>query len=120
MNDKMDLSQAEGVALLISARSQRSLNAARRQLMGALGERVRNFCDRLMDISALIEAYIDFPEDDLPPEDKSRVASEAEKLSCEIQALIDSSRAEYCNSRRAKRRKIVAHERAARPQPRHS
>lgn len=92
MNDKMDLSQAEGVALLISARSQRSLNAARRQLMGALGERVRNFCDRLMDISALIEAYIDFPEDDLPPEDKSRVASEAEKLSCEIQALIDSSK----------------------------
>ncbi len=92
LNDKMDLSQAEGVALLISARSQRSLNAARKQLAGALGERVRRFCDSLMDISALVEAYIDFPDEDLPPEDKSEISVAADKLAAEIQSLIDSSK----------------------------
>jgi len=92
MNDKMDLSQAEAVSLLISARSQRSLNAAQKQLSGDLGKRIGELCDELMDICALVEAYIDFPEEDLPAEDKLRISNTAQDLSAKIQKLIDTSK----------------------------
>ena len=66
LNGKMDLSQAEAVAQLIQARSDRALEAARRQLAGSVGRTVRAFADRLLGITALLEAYLDFPEEDLP------------------------------------------------------
>ena len=92
MNDKMDLSQAEAVSLLISARSGRSLKAAQKQLSGELGARIDGFSEELVSISALTEAYIDFPDEDLPPEDKENIANTAKKLVGEIQRLIDTSK----------------------------
>ena len=69
LNGKMDLSQAEAVIDLIRARGDRALEAARYQIKGVLGDRIRSYVDRLLQILAEIEAYIDFPEEDLPPED---------------------------------------------------
>ena len=92
MNGKMDLSQAEAVALLIDARSQRALKSARRQLHGELGKRISALSDELLDISALVEAYIDFPEDDLPPEDKRLIADKALSLSEKISNLAESAK----------------------------
>ena len=92
MNDKLDLSQAEAVALLIGARSARSLEAAQKQLSGELGKRISKFSDRLMDMSALVEAYIDFPEDDLPAEDKESLFKAADSLAEQIGKLIETSK----------------------------
>jgi tRNA modification GTPase len=73
LNGRMDLSQAEAVMDLISARSERSLAAARQVLRGALARHMAELVDGILAALATVEAYIDFPDEDLPPEDRSRV-----------------------------------------------
>lgn len=70
LNGRMDLSQAEAVAELIAARSDQALAAARQQLTGSTGRRVAELAERTTAVLAELEAYIDFPEEDLPPEDR--------------------------------------------------
>ncbi len=70
LNGRMDLSQAEAVMDLISARSERSLAAAREILHGALGRHMAGLTDGIVGALATVEAYIDFPDEDLPAEDR--------------------------------------------------
>lgn len=71
LNGRIDLSQAEAVVDLIEARSERALAAANQQLRGSLGQRLAGLTEELLGALARIEAYIDFPDEDLPPEDRS-------------------------------------------------
>lgn len=80
LNGRMDLSQAEAVVDLIHAQSERALVAANRQLRGSLGRRMQKMTDCLIDLLARVEAYIDFPEEDLPAEDRSVLAAGVEQL----------------------------------------
>ena len=73
LNGRMDLSQAEAVMDLISARSERALAAARQVLRGALGRHMASLVDGLLGALVTVEAHIDFPEEDLPPEDRVRL-----------------------------------------------
>ncbi len=66
LNGRIDLSQAEAVGEVIRARTEKALKAARRQLEGALGERIRALTDDLLQILAEVEARIDFADEDLP------------------------------------------------------
>ncbi len=70
LEGRMDLSQAEAVADLISARSAAALDAAHRQLAGGLGQEIERRVDEILAILAHLEAFIDFPEEDLPEEDR--------------------------------------------------
>ena len=70
LNGRMDLSQAEAVMDVINARSDRSLAAARQVLRGALGRHMERLVDGIIASLATVEAYIDFPDEDLPPEDR--------------------------------------------------
>ena len=88
LNGKLDLSQAEAVAQLIQARSDRALEAARRQLAGSVGDTVNQLVDRLLQVTATLEAYIDFPEEDLPPEDQEGPARTLLGLISEMDHLI--------------------------------
>jgi tRNA modification GTPase len=80
LNGRIDLSQAEAVMDLIQARSDRALAAAHRQLRGALGRHLRTLTDGVLDGLARIEARIDFPDEDLPPEDLGVLRGELEKV----------------------------------------
>ena len=80
LNGRMDLSQAEAVMEVIHARGERALAAARHHLQGGLGRRLGEVLDRVLGVLARLEAYIDFPEEDLPPEDRGLVASELEAI----------------------------------------
>lgn len=91
LNGRMDLSQAEAVMDVIHARSARALTAANRQLRGALGRRMGELVEGLLGVLARIEAYIDFPEEDLPPEDRGWIASEIERLATETSRLLATS-----------------------------
>ena len=73
LNGRMDLSQAEAVMDLINARSERSLAAARQVLRGALGRHMAELVDGILGVLATVEAQIDFPDEDLPPEDRGRL-----------------------------------------------
>lgn len=73
LNGRMDLTQAEAVMDLIHARSARAVESANQQLRGGLGRHLESITEDLLLGLARIEAYIDFPEEDLPEEDQKVV-----------------------------------------------
>lgn len=91
LNGKMDLSQAEAVCDIITARSESALDAAQKQLAGALGQKIALYSDQLLQIIAEIEAYIDFPEEDLPPEESSSIQNRIHALATDFEELIITS-----------------------------
>jgi tRNA modification GTPase len=94
-NGKLDLTQAEAIADLAAAETEAQRGQALRQLDGALGDLYRAWSDRLLRALAHLEAAIDFPDEDLPPEIEAAVAAETAALAAEIAAhLGDSHRGE--------------------------
>ncbi len=92
LNGRMDLSQAEAVSDLIRARSDRSLEAAQRQLHGSVGRKMSELTERLLSVMAQLEAYIDFPEEDLPGEDQAGPSRELRRLIVDMRELIETQR----------------------------
>lgn len=66
LNGRLDLSQAEAVIDLIRAKTDHAERIAMQQLDGRLSVRIIELRDVVVDLCAHVEAYIDFPEDDLP------------------------------------------------------
>lgn len=66
LNGKMSLTQAEAVADIIAAQGEQSLNCSNDQREGALYRRAESISEKLMEVSAQISAWIDYPEDDTP------------------------------------------------------
>lgn len=92
LNGKMDLSQAEAVIDLIKARTNLSFKAASQQLQGSLSRRINKLVDDLLKIVAEIEAYIDFPEEDLPSEGETAPKQKISKLINEIDQLSETAK----------------------------
>lgn len=65
LNGKMDLAQAEAVQTLIGAKNERALDAADNQLKGNLSQSIGQFQHKLTQIAAILEAWVDFPEEGL-------------------------------------------------------
>jgi tRNA modification GTPase len=68
LNGKLDLTQAEAVMDLISAKTPLALRAAGEQLEGRLGTEINQLRHELLQAVAHLEAWIDFPEEGLGPE----------------------------------------------------
>ena len=68
LNGKMDLTQAEAVMDLITAQTDLALRAAAEQLEGRLGARIREIRAQFLALLAHVEAYIDFPDEDIDPD----------------------------------------------------
>ena len=83
---RIDLTQAEAVADLIHASSERALASARRMLAGELGRHVARWTDRTLQVLAELEAHIDFPEEDLPPEDPRGPAARLAEIASDLSA----------------------------------
>ncbi len=64
------------------------MRAARRQLEGDLSRQIQDFSHRLLQAQADLEAYIDFPEEDLPPENPAGPRAQLAAVSGEIAALL--------------------------------
>lgn len=67
LNGQMDLTQAEAVMDLISAQTSLALRSATEQLEGRLGKTCEDIRAELLGATAHLEAYIDFPEEDIDP-----------------------------------------------------
>ena len=89
---RMDLTQAEAVADLIHASSERALASARRMLAGELGRQVAGWTDRLLQVLAELEAHIDFPEEDLPAEDPAGPAARLDGIASELHGYARTAR----------------------------
>lgn len=91
LNGRMDLSEAEAVMDLIHARSERALAAANQQLRGGLKRRMDGLIEKLLGVLARIEAYIDFPDEDLPTEDRDGVLTDIGHIALENRRLLATS-----------------------------
>ena len=65
LNGKLDLAQAEAVADLIDASTEAAARSATRSLAGEFSQRVKPLRDRLIALRALVEATLDFPEEEI-------------------------------------------------------
>lgn len=88
LNGKLDLTQAEAVLDLIHAKSDRSLDIAVRQLSGSLSRTLKELKDTLMRLLAHMEAYLDFPEEDLEINVKTGMQDQFAKIQEKIRSLV--------------------------------
>jgi len=65
LNERLDLAQAEAVADLIDASSEAAARSAMASLSGAFSERVNALNDRIVHLRMLVEATLDFPEEEI-------------------------------------------------------
>jgi tRNA modification GTPase len=94
-NGKLDLVQAEAIADLTAAETEAQRRQALRQLDGHLGTLYRGWSARLLRVLAHLEAVIDFPDEDMPPEIEAEIAAETKTLAAEIgDHLADNRRGE--------------------------
>ncbi|MBH5402824.1 tRNA uridine-5-carboxymethylaminomethyl(34) synthesis GTPase MnmE [Bradyrhizobium sp. CNPSo 4010] len=88
-NGKIDLTEAEGLDDLIHADTDRQRRQALRQLQGLLGDRARDWRERIIEASALIEAGIDFSDEgDVPAELRAPAVKAIKALHDEITKVL--------------------------------
>jgi tRNA modification GTPase len=90
VNGKMDLSQAEAVEEMISAKSEAGLFYSYKQLKGGLREEVELLKDLYVDVLTVVEAYIDFPEEDLSDRELTYITTRYDSIETELKQLIKS------------------------------
>ena len=94
-NGKLDLAQAEAVADLVDAETTAQRDQALRQLEGALSRRYETWRDGLIHVLAMLEAAVDFPDEELPEDLANRARPGLEALIADLDAaLADGKRGE--------------------------
>jgi tRNA modification GTPase len=84
LNDKLDLAQAEGVADLIDAATEAAARCALRSLRGEFSEAIGNLEKRLVELRMLVEATLDFPEEEIDQMDREEARARLEHLQGEV------------------------------------
>lgn len=88
LNGKLDLSQAESVIDLINAKSEHANMIAYHQKEGAISKKVDSLKERLLEISASLSVWADYPEDDIPDIDSNILSDSLKKINDEISSMI--------------------------------
>ncbi len=92
LNDKLDLAQAESVADLIDASSELAARSAMRSLAGEFSSRIQDLNRGLIELRALVEATLDFPEEDLDFLDKADAGGKLAKLRLDLNEVLKAAR----------------------------
>lgn len=90
-NEKLDLAQVEGLADLIDAETEAQRKQAVRVLSGALGARVDGWRSKLIRAAALLEATIDFADEDVPVDVSPEVCALLEDVTADLENEISGS-----------------------------
>lgn len=88
LNGRIDLVQAEAVMDIIGSQTDAALRLAQRQREGHLSQRVKEVRGNLVHALALVEAYIDFPEDDLGEADTVSISNSVNSARHSITELL--------------------------------
>jgi tRNA modification GTPase len=91
LNGRLDLTRAEALMELVTARSRRAAQLAMAGLDGGLQRRIGALRERLLDQLAELEARVDF-EEDLPPLDPGAVRTELEAVRSALEVLVAEGR----------------------------
>lgn len=90
MNGKIDLTQAEAIQQVISAKNDLAMHAAEGQLQGSLSTKIKMIQKKIIDISAILEAWVDFPEEGLEFASMEEICLELEESINETKKLSNS------------------------------
>ncbi|MDO9450344.1 MAG: tRNA uridine-5-carboxymethylaminomethyl(34) synthesis GTPase MnmE [Rugosibacter sp.] len=93
LNEKMDLAQAEAVADLIDAGTAAAARSALRSLSGEFSREVQSLVSRLIELRMLIEATLDFPEEDIDLLQHTDAAERLNNLRVDLDKLLLRARA---------------------------
>ena len=89
LNGKLDLAQAESVADLIEASTAAAARSAVRSLTGSFSKEVHALVERLIDLRMLVEATLDFPDEDVDFLVEARAFERVDAIATELAALLD-------------------------------
>lgn len=92
LNGKLDLAQAEGVADLIEASTAAAARSAVRSLSGQFSEEVHRITDALIDLRMLVEATLDFPEEEIDFLERARAMPRLESIRESLEGVLDRAR----------------------------
>jgi len=92
LNDKLDLAQAEAVSDLIEASTEAAARSASRSLSGAFSDEVHGLRDRLISLRMLVEATLDFPEEEIDFLEKADARGRLEAIARDVAAVLGRAR----------------------------
>jgi len=92
LNEKLDLAQAEAVSDLIEASTEAAARSASRSLTGAFSSEIDQLRERLVNLRMLVEATLDFPEEDIDFLQKADARGQLEAIAAQVAAVLDRAR----------------------------
>lgn len=92
LNGKLDLAQAEAVSDLIEASTESAARSAGRSLSGAFSKQVNTLRDGLVELRMLVEATLDFPEEEIDFLEKADARGRLSRIAAELDAVLDRAR----------------------------
>lgn len=90
LNGRIDLTQAEAVLDVINSRTELALKSAIGQLRGGLSQQISALRERLRYLLAMVEASLDFPEEDIEVSSAESLKETAADIISELRQLLDS------------------------------
>ena len=91
LNDKIDLAQAEAIADLIDASSAQAARSAVRSLQGEFSTKIQSLLNQLIELRKLVEASIDFPEEEIDFLQEHQVVKQLQSLIAAVEAVLQSA-----------------------------
>ena len=92
LNDKMDLAQAEAIADLIDASTEAAARSASRSLSGAFSQHIHQLRDALIHLRMLVEATLDFPEEEIDFLRKADALGQLQRLQQGVSGVLQQAR----------------------------
>ena len=92
LNDKLDLAQAEAVSDLINASTEAAARSATRSLSGGFSAEIRALDAQLMRLRMLVEATLDFPEEDIDFLQQADANGQLDAITERLRRIEDSTR----------------------------
>jgi tRNA modification GTPase len=92
LNDKLDLAQAEAVSDLIEASTEAAARSAGRSLAGAFSTEINGLRDRLITLRMLVEATLDFPEEEIDFLEKANARGRLNEITAQLDSVLDRAR----------------------------
>lgn len=90
LNGKMDLTQAESVADLICAQGEAAAKASFNALQGSLSKKIKGVLEVLLDLSALMCAWVDYPDEEIPELEETELLKKLNFCKDELDGLLEN------------------------------
>ena len=92
LNDKLDLAQAEAVADLIEASTEKAARCAVRSLEGCFSKEIEKLVDQLIQLRTLVEATLDFPTEELDFLEQADAQGQLQHLLAQVQTILQQAK----------------------------